>query len=183
MSKPIYTKNGDTGDTSLYSGGRYSKSDEVFEVLGTLDELSASLGLVKAPKNKEINTIINDLQEDLFAIGAFIANLKSPDVELIDLTQKTEEMEKEMDEFSKLLPELTNFILPGGSTTSAQLHFSRAVCRRLERSLIAYLDRNELDNDNELNKYFNRLSDLLFVLARYSNNKSGVHDIIWEGKS
>jgi cob(I)alamin adenosyltransferase len=174
----IYTKTGDKGETSLYSGGKFPKSSQVFEVLGNMDELNASLGLVKAPKSKEINTQIHKIQSELFEIGTYIADQRKTAEADEFLKTRTESLESLIDLWDKELPELKNFILPGGTNTAAQLHLSRAICRRLERSLVRYLEEEKLE-ETEYRKYFNRLSDLLFVMARYSNHKGGVSDIIW----
>jgi cob(I)alamin adenosyltransferase len=183
-AKKIYTKTGDNGETSLRGGGVYPKSDAVFEVLGTLDELNACLGLVKAPRMKQINHIVKEVQNDLFSFGAFIADPQSSEKELFELENRVVWLEERIDLTDKEIPPLDNFIIPGGSNTSAQLHLARAVCRRLERRLVELgrKDRSgkKIHGMEVLVKYFNRLSDMLFVLARYVNFKSGVKDIIWK---
>jgi cob(I)alamin adenosyltransferase len=174
----IYTKNGDTGETSLYSGGRFSKSDHVFDVLGDLDELNASLGMVKAPRIKEINELVHSMQQELFEVGTYIADRRRTTEAYDFLKKRTADFEQHIDLLDRELPPLKNFILPGGSSTASALHLSRSICRRLERSLVGYLEKEGLE-EKEYRMYFNRLSDLLFVMARYSNFRAGVKDIVW----
>ncbi|HLC93479.1 MAG TPA: cob(I)yrinic acid a,c-diamide adenosyltransferase [Patescibacteria group bacterium] len=177
----IYTGKGDNGQSSLIGKEEISKSRPIFDLLGSLDELNASLGLVKAPKSKEINILVSEIQRDLFSIGALLADIESNNV-YSGWDRKTRNIEQNIDNFQSILPELKNFILPGGSATSAQFHLSRAVCRRFERELVRFIESEGRADLEPLLSYFNRLSDLFFVLARYSNFKSGVKDVIWDGK-
>lgn len=178
----IYTKTGDNGETSLLYGKRASKSDPIFGVLGTLDELNASLGLVKAPKNRKINLLVEKVQNDLFALGSLLANPNAKQQPFTNLIDETAGIEKHIDSFNEELPPLANFIIPGGSQTASQLHLSRAISRRLERELVDYFENEKgtAARENVL-RYVNRLSDLLFVLARYANFKNGVKDVLWKG--
>lgn len=148
----IYTKTGDGGTTSLFNGKRVKKSHKIIEALGTIDELNASMGLLK----------LTDIQKDLMAISAEVAGYKNQ-----VLGSRVQWLEKEIDRMQKELPGLRNFILPTG-----QIHLARAVCRRAERRI------NFLKNKNIL-KYLNRLSDYLFVLARWENFKNKKKEIIW----
>ncbi len=177
----IYTKTGDEGETSLLGKKRVSKSNAVFSLLGTFDELNASLGVISdtQPKTKEI---LNNIQNDIFMLGSILAGYKESADFDVKLNNRVEEFESNIDEISTELPELTNFILPGGCDSAAKLHFSRAVCRRLERETVAFFESEpKAKYKSVILKYVNRLSDLLFVLARYENYKKGVQDIIWKG--
>lgn len=177
---PIYTKTGDLGETSLMGKDRHSKSQEIFEVLGTLDELNASLGMVRGV-DVSLTSVLNTIQQDLFLLGALLAGSKETSKILKKLEDQVEKFEKEMDSMNSELPELTNFILPGGSYPASKLHFSRAICRRLERNLVTYTKETDSNHSEIILKYINRLSDLLFMLARYENHKKGNKDILWEG--
>lgn len=173
----IYTRTGDKGTTALFGGSRHSKSKAIFEVLGSLDELNAHLGFAAASKNKIISKTVVAIQNDLFQIGAWIADKRQLTKKTSQIAELVTNFESTMDELDKTLPSLTNFILPGGTQDSLHLHLARTVCRRLERQMV----KNISDyNKNGLLKYINRLSDLLFVLARYSNFKAKVKDTIWE---
>ncbi len=175
----IYTKSGDTGETSLIGGKRVSKSAEIFNVLGTLDELNASLGFLQLVRIKEVKELTVQIQSDLFQLGALLSKKEITQNEMAGLFSKTTFYEGIMDNLDKELPELKNFILPGGSLYSSYLHTSRAICRRAERSLVDYLNKNNYGGMEGVLSYLNRLSDLLFVLARYTNSKLGVRDQIW----
>lgn len=156
---PIYTKTGDKGKTGLYNKKRVPKDSPIVEALGSIDELNAVLGTIKLPQ-------LTEIQKDLMLINASVAGYKTeiPDVQ---------KLEKEIDRMEKTLPKLKNFILPQG-----RLHFARAVCRRAERALIKCKINNV-----KCKIYLNRLSDYLFVLARYVNYKGGVKEIIWKQNS
>ena len=165
-------------------GKKASKSDQIFELLGTVDELNASLGLIRAPKMKDINEMVLNIQNDLFELGTLFAATEISQDAFSKITKNTKWMEDTIDTIEAELPILKNFILPGGSGTSAKLHLSRVICRRLERVLVAYLNDLPDDSGENMEKvlipYVNRLSDLLFTLARYANFRSGVRDIIWK---
>jgi cob(I)alamin adenosyltransferase len=176
----IYTRTGDTGDTSLFGGTRVGKDDPRVAAYGDVDELNAHLGLAGASApDAGIGDEIVRLQRDLFAVGAQLADpsgtvgTKMPKALLRDAD--VERMEQVIDRLEADLPPLTNFILAGGSPCGAALHVARAVCRRAERSMVA-LDPAV---DPLLLKYINRLSDLLFVLARAANQRAGVSESIW----
>lgn len=184
----IYTRSGDEGVTSLLGGSRVSKSDPIFEVLGTLDELNSSLGLLSSCRIREINSTLLRIQNELFSIGATVAGISSDNITMNSDTieKKVRILEKEIDSIDSTLEPLSNFILPGGTSTSSKLHHARSICRRLERTFVIYLNtlKTELSSGNDLIlnailKYINRLSDLLFVLARFANKKNGVKDIPW----
>ncbi len=171
----IYTKTGDRGETKLFSGLKVKKSHKIIEALGAVDELNAWMGMieVKSQKLKVKNTsknskFLGEIQEDLMEISSALAGFKS----LKSL--KVEKLEKEIDRMTKKLPPLKNFILPQNN-----IHIARAVCRRVERRVI-YSGAAQ----NDVVKYLNRLSDYLFVFARYEDFKKGRKEIIWknEGK-
>ena len=174
----IYTKSGDLGETSLLNGGRFSKSDQYFYVLGTLDELNAFLGLFYSSRKPEVKKVINEIQHDIFELGALVANPNSTEVELSTFAEKISRIEDSIDKFDSKLPKLQNFILPSGSVYSVYLHLSRAICRRLEREFLRFCETSE--KYKIVLPYINRISDLLFVLARYVNFKLGIVDEIWK---
>lgn len=181
----VYTKTGDKGETGII-GRRISKASDTIELIGTLDELNASLGIIThytQTSKKEIqgyHTILTQSQSLLFSIGALIAE---SDVQ-IDIDSHVISLEKSIDLMEENLPELTNFILPGGSVLAAHVHLSRAICRKAERRYIAYMQSNESkkfkDFDGNIRKYLNRLSDWLFMFARLANQELGMKDIVWQ---
>lgn len=177
----IYTKTGDKGETG-YIGGRVSKSSERIELVGNLDELNACLGLIVGKtKNDEnfskLNQKILKLQSSIFSLGAVIAGGKSE----VNFKKETEKLEKEIDAMDKLLEPLKNFILPGGSEVAAHIHLSRTICRRAERQMVRYFDTINFTDEASVNllSYLNRLSDYLFVLARFVNKNLGEEDVVW----
>jgi cob(I)alamin adenosyltransferase len=178
----IYTKTGDTGDTSLFGGQRVPKSTLRIDAYGTIDELNAQLGVVRALKpSAEVDNILEQIQNQLFVLGADLAtpfdaapkNLKRIQQNEIQILEET------IDRLDAQLEPLKSFILPGGSLVSAQLHVARTVCRRVER-LIDALGRKEQVGKFPL-VYLNRLADLLFVMARYVNKLSGMEETRWNG--
>jgi cob(I)alamin adenosyltransferase len=175
----IYTRTGDKGETGLFSSVRISKDSPRVRAYGEIDELNSVLGLIRASsKNRIIDLVLESLQKDLFVAGA---DLASPTDETHDVPRITEEMvaglEKVIDMFEGGLPALKVFILPGGGETGALLHFARSVTRRTERSIVS-LSKIEKVNEN-LVPYFNRLSDLLFVMARSVNYQEGHDEDEW----
>lgn len=187
--KKIFSKNGDNGQTALINGEKLAKDSLVFEVLGTLDEFNASLGLLLADWDcvlkEKINVLdlvglnkqkkfILSLQKQLFKLGAEIA--KSPTVKLP--TQYLEKMEENIDHLQNKLGKnlLNNFVLPGGSQLSAQVDVARTICRRLERNLVA-LDA-ERDLRDLLMKFVNRTSDYLYILRLFINHQLQVKETI-----
>lgn len=169
----IYTKTGDKGSSALFTGERRSKSDDVFEALGTIDELSSHIGLAMASANpsKPYLEELQRIQCILQDIGSVVAtpnsSARASHREKVTFSSRhTNELEEWIDQYSKQLPPLTNFILPGGSMTSANLHVARTVCRRAERRVTPLVEKEEIDS--EAFRYLNRLSDYLFVLARYA---------------
>ncbi|KAF6029928.1 MMAB [Bugula neritina] len=181
----IYTKTGDKGTSSLYTGERRMKFDIRFEALGTIDELSSSIGVALAFAEEKDHTFVNELvkvQCILQDIGSFIA---TPSASARESHQNnlhfdhdnTTELEQAIDKMTEELPPLKNFILPSGGKTSSSLHFCRAVCRRAERQL-AQLRQSE-DMDSSVYQYINRLSDYLVTVARYACMKEGQHEHIY----
>ncbi|MBI4067012.1 cob(I)yrinic acid a,c-diamide adenosyltransferase [Candidatus Gottesmanbacteria bacterium] len=174
----IYTKTGDRGQTSLYGGKRVSKSDQRVIAYGSIDEINSTLGMVISKTNDQrVREFLEGIQIDLFLIGANLAGAKQ---ELNSLEAKTEEIEKFIDTLDKDLPELKNFILPGGSEAGATVNFARSVARRAEREVIKLGQTEQVDNT--VVKYLNRLSDLLFIVGRYLNSLEGKKETIWKGK-
>ncbi len=176
MERKIYTKKGDQGDTSLFGGKRILKNHPRVSAYGSIDELNSLLGVVLAKLNdKRVEAFINQIQKDLFLISSYLAGAK---ISFNNLAKRVKEMEQVIDFLSQKLPLLSNFILPEGKEAAVFLYFTRAVARRAERELVT-LSRKEAVN-KEVLKYFNRLSDLLFIIARYINHKAGVIETVWK---
>ena len=179
----IYTKTGDTGETGLYGGARIPKDSKRVEAYGTIDELNACIGLAKSYiEDSEINALLQRIQSELFDLGADLATLDAhPKADSLRITSDmTASLEQQIDRFQATLPPMTHFILPGGTTGGATLHFARTVCRRGERCVVS-LAKTETINPESL-RYLNRLSDLLFVLARLVNHRSGAPEPFWLSK-
>ena len=178
----IYTRTGDAGGTALFGGTRVSKHDPRVAAYGEVDELNATLGTASAQCELpgEVVDIIAHIQKDLFAIGARLADPAEKIAERVTKVAVTEadiqRLENWIDRFESELPPLRKFILPGGNRFGAQLHLARTVCRRAERSIVSL----GVDNlDAHLLAYVNRLSDLLFVLARAVNHRGGQPEVEW----
>jgi cob(I)alamin adenosyltransferase len=176
----IYTKTGDDGTTGLFGGGRVKKASLRVEAYGTVDELNATLGLARATKlDPDSEAILARAQVDLFTLGAELACVPGKEEKLnmpLLAAEDAERLEKAIDHAEAFVPPLKYFVLPGGSAQAAALHLARTVCRRAERSVLA-LDDGE--PRAELVIYLNRLSDLLFVLARRANVEAKVEDVPW----
>jgi cob(I)alamin adenosyltransferase len=177
----IYTKTGDTGQTSLLGGKRVSKADSRIDAYGTVDELNAHIGLLRdQPINAHRASLLKDIQDRLFTIGAALAaepgkeNIKKPDLREEDL----EILEVEIDLMESHLPPLFNFILPGGHQVVSFCHLARTVCRRAERRVIDLMQTEHVDEI--IVKYLNRLSDYLFVLGRLIAQELGVEEVTWK---
>lgn len=180
---PIYTKTGDKGKTSLFSGKRVWKDDIRIEAYGALDELNSVIGVILSflnKKDKESKKIIHtllDVQGSLFPICSYLADL--PDiVEDINLDEKIKSYELEIDRMTEKLPKLSNFILPGGGVVGAHLQNARTIARRAERIIIKLHRRENVDP--RVIQYINRLSDLFFTLSRYANHIDKKKETIWE---
>jgi len=177
----IYTKTGDKGETGLFDGTRVSKADPRVVAYGGVDELNAWLGLVRsANPPKDIDELLMRIQRDLFALGAVLADPAhkiSSRVNKADLgPDDVIRLEQAIDAFEAELKPLRRFILAGGSPAGAMLHLARTVCRRAERSMIAIGAQNL---DEIAIQYINRLSDLLFVVARVVNHRAGIPETEW----
>lgn len=179
----IYTKTGDKGVTSLFGGKKLSKDAIRIEAYGTVDELNTFLGLAEVEvKDKSVKKIIRELQNQLFVLGSDLASPLDIKEKNFIIPRITEEFiinaEKNIDDYSAKTPELKNFILPGGTKGASLLHISRSVCRRAERRAVALFQQEKLNRNIII--FLNRISDLLFVLARYENFSSGKKDIEWK---
>jgi cob(I)alamin adenosyltransferase len=184
LSKRIYTRAGDKGETGLLSGERIGKDDPRVEAYGTVDELNTVLGIAKVYSSKKIAKHIHDIQMMLFSANAELAynqdlssneNAAMHNLRRID-AKDVEHLEHIADELSEKLPLLRNFVVPGGTKAASFLHLSRTVCRRAERRIITFSRDNPVNP--ELIKYINRLSDVLFVFSRYENIEDGEGDEI-----
>jgi cob(I)alamin adenosyltransferase len=179
----IYTRTGDEGETGLFGGGRVPKDHPRVAAYGDVDELSAAIGIVRAADPVAFfDPLLESIQRDLFAIGGQLA---APDpsrvakaLEKAQLSpSRVTELEQIIDQCETELQPLRSFILPGGSSKAAVLHLARTICRRAERSVV-HLSHNSQVPDLFI-VYLNRLSDLLFTLARLANRRAGVEDVVW----
>lgn len=177
----IYTKTGDTGETSLYGGKRVPKFDLRLEAYGTVDEANAALGLSFTQLGAEMYWAeLEAIQNDLFTIGSELATPHGETIGGLALIteERVTELEHAIDAMEAELPQLSNFILPSGSSLGAHLHLARTVVRRAERALARLAAQENIRP--EVVKYLNRLSDYLFVLARHANMKAGGKEIRWQ---
>ena len=179
----IYTKTGDKGETGLFGGDRVSKDSTRIESYGSVDELNSFIGLaITEVKDEEVKNLLSKIQNELFIIGSNLAapNLKKDKKNIIPKISEDffKEAENAIDHFEEKLEPLKNFILPGGSKGAALLNVCRTVCRRAERRVVAL--NNTVKIDEKIIIFLNRLSDLLFVLARNENQISGNKDVIWK---
>jgi cob(I)alamin adenosyltransferase len=183
MTLKIYTKTGDQGSTGLFGGGRVQKDHPRVEAYGDVDELNAALGLARAIElMPRIDEVLVPLQRDLFAIGALLA---TPDRgkmhEQLEKARvddaRVAELERAIDDCERELEPLRAFILPGGTPKAAALHVARTICRRAERRVVAL--HREVELPPLVVIYLNRLSDLLFVLARVANVRAGAGEVTW----
>ncbi len=179
----IYTKTGDDGTTGLLGSGRVAKDSARIEAYGSIDELNAALGLARALRpDAASDAVLDRLQVELFAVGAALAD---PDpVGPFHATIRWEHvarLEAVIDSLEAELAPLRQFILPGGAPVAAQIHVARTICRRAERSLVHLARQTGESVPDALMIYMNRLSDLLFVLARVVNQRAGVPDVPWRG--
>lgn len=183
MSFKIYTKTGDLGKTSLIGGTKVAKSHIRIESYGTVDELNSYIGLTgDIITHEPTRSVLKEIQDRLFTIGSSLAcdpekepKMKIPDLKEQDIVL----LEKEMDKMNEVLPEMKSFILPGGHVTVSTAHIARCICRRAER-ICVNMQEHELFVEPLVIKYLNRLSDYLFVMARYIGHISGVSEIPWK---
>lgn len=204
MAIRIYTGTGDSGHTGLFGGRRVPKDDLRVSAIGAVDELNAALGLAALHVERGLDDLLNDLQHELFLLGADLATPTPKDTHRGSIAiqrmtgDQVRRLETLIDQHEDELPPLTQFILPGGTALSAALHWARVVCRRAERHCVTLArdvptsrdpsteeinERTEAEMNPEVIRYLNRLSDLLFVLARVANYRHGIPDVIWRGAS
>jgi cob(I)alamin adenosyltransferase len=181
----VYTRTGDDGTTGLGSGRRVPKDSPRIDAYGTVDELNSQIGVALAiGLDAEVSNALGAIQNELFHLGSDLCVLEE-EKERLPVPGISEShvlaLESLMDRLSRDLPPLTNFVLPGGWAGAAQLHVARTVCRRAERLVIA-LSRNERVG-RFIVQYLNRLSDALFVMARYENRKRGVAEPLWDSRA
>ena len=183
----IYTRGGDGGETSLFGGGRVAKAHARVEAMGDVDELNATLGwAIGEVADDRTRARLESIQHDLFALGAELATPEAapgrtrPDTPGLP-EGRTAELERWIDEADADLPPLKAFVLPGGVPGAVALHLARTVCRRAERSVVRLSESERVDG--ALTTYLNRLSDLLFVLARLENHGAGAGDVEWRKAS
>lgn len=191
----IYTKTGDLGETGLLGGVRVSKSCHVIEVTGLLDETNCLLGVAICDHSSQgevpadVINVVSKIQHDLFDLGSQIAACLSKSSRAVNFSSKhATQLESWIDDFDSRLEPLTAFILPGGSFTGSLLHQARAVCRKAERGLVVLLNSDmDWPKSADTNRrfaeeliYLNRLSDLLFVLARFVNSESNCPEVQWQ---
>ena len=175
----IYTRGGDTGETSLGDGSRVSKLDGRIEAFGAVDELNAALGLVLAGDlPDELRGVIARVQNELFDVGADLSVPAGVDGRLRVEQSMVDRLEQDCDRFNAELPELRSFVLPGGTEAAARLHVARTLCRRAERDVLRAAAKHDLGRLVAV--YLNRLSDLLFVLARAENALAGQDEPLWK---
>ncbi|MBX3437730.1 MAG: cob(I)yrinic acid a,c-diamide adenosyltransferase [Planctomycetaceae bacterium] len=180
----IYTRSGDAGETSLGDGARVLKTHPRIVAMGAVDEVNAALGVVRAgdPLPADFDELLARVQNDLFDMGADLCVPISPQNEgrnpLRLTAEDVERLERAIDRFNADLPPLTSFILPGGTKAAALLHVARAQCRRAEIDILRLMDAEE--GNRCVAVYLNRLSDLLFVLARAANQRAARSDVLWQ---
>ncbi|MDP3941173.1 MAG: cob(I)yrinic acid a,c-diamide adenosyltransferase [bacterium] len=182
MGIKIYTRTGDKGQTSLFGGKRVSKASQRVDTYGTVDELNSIIGVVIAhlkPSERILKRELEAVQHDLFSIGSYLASpeIKSSEFRVKSLGARVEDFEKLIDRLTEKLPELKNFILPGGGKAGSFLHLARTTCRKTERKIIALSKKEQVDDG--VVKYCNRLSDLLFTMARFVNHREKKKETIW----
>lgn len=181
--KKIYTRTGDKGTTALFGGDRVSKSHPRIDAYGTVDETNSMIGLARAhlrgrPGFDRLDPVLGRLQEELFILGADLATPEDARSVVPRITpDHVEQLEDDIDVFSEDLEPLQNFVLPGGTPGAATLHAARTTCRRAERLTVKAISNEALSEQAVI--YLNRLSDLLFVLARWANRRDGIREDTW----
>ena len=175
---PIYTRTGDRGQTSLFNKQRVPKFHIRVEAYGTVDELNSAIGVVLSSKYKvlSIKRELVRIQNDLLDIGSALANPESKPLDF--MKKRVKEFEKFIDQMTEAMPKLSNFILPGGSISGSYLHLARTICRRAERRIVELSQKEDIDKTLVI--YVNRLSDLLFTMARFVNMKEKQKETIWK---
>jgi cob(I)alamin adenosyltransferase len=182
----IYTKTGDRGETSLMGGRRVPKDDRRVAAYGDVDETNAAIGAARASRPLEFaDAVLTDIQRDLFAIGGALATPRPAGLgaarraKVAVTAARVRALEKAIDAAERELAPLRHFVLPGGAPKAAALHVARTVCRRAERSVVRLAREERVAGGRAILAYLNRLSDLLFVLARQSNRRAGEPDVAW----
>ena len=178
----IYTKTGDGGETSLFGGTRVSKADARIDAYGCVDELNSSLAVIRSLEpSPELENILAELQTDLFVLGADLATPGSSSTVTVPRIAHSdaERLERHIDNLEEHLDPLKSFVLPGGCRLAAELHRARTICRRTERLVVALAKAAPIGGTPVV--YLNRLSDLLFVMARFANLQAGHPETPWKG--
>lgn len=179
----IYTRTGDAGSTRLVTGETVSKASARVAAYGEVDELNAVVGLARLQTagDADLDPLLARIQNDLFDLGADLATPErgaDAPTALRIVSSQVDRLEREIDGLNEALSPLTSFVLPGGSPASAALHLARTVCRRAERAAVAFAEAEQTEAHAAALRYLNRLSDLLFVAARFANGK-GAGDVLW----
>ena len=175
----IYTKTGDDGTTGLVGGARIKKSNPRIVAYGAVDELNSALGLVLSSNlDSDINAVLMQIQNTLFVVGADLANPNLNDDSNRVKEVMVENLENHIDGFESVLDPITYFILPGGDEIASKIHLARSICRRAEIKIIELSEHEQINRNCQI--YMNRLSDLLFVIARLINKRKKVKDIAWK---
>ncbi len=183
MALNIYTRTGDDGSTAVFGAGRVQKDNPRMQACGSVDELNAVLGICATYADQavflDLRNIITGIQHELFTLGADLGTPLSARVQVPRIAaEKATELESFINALEKDLPPLTNFILPGGGMLASHLHLARTICRRAERTVVAA--HASLNFNYHTLGYLNRLSDLLFVMARWANHEGGSCDVLWK---
>jgi len=178
---PIYTRTGDKGKTALFDGTKVLKSDVRVQAYGTVDELNSTIGVAITElktKSEQVKRELEKIQHELFDIGSALATPQP--LPVVGLEERVKAFELLIDQMTAKLPELQAFILPGGSRAGAQLHVARTITRRVERQLVSLMQTEEIDQT--IGVYINRLSDLLFTMARFVNHQQKHPEVKWRKK-
>jgi len=175
----IYTKTGDDGTTGLIGGKRIKKTDPRIIAYGAIDEINSAIGIVLSSiPDSDINEILTKVQNDLFVAGADLANPNLKDLTNRVTNGMVEYLENQIDRLESELPPIAYFILPGGSSLASQVHLARSICRRAEINILEFAEKEQINKTCQI--YINRLSDLLFVIARTINNRNKINDVAWK---
>lgn len=175
----IYTKTGDDGTTGLIGNIRVKKSNPRIAAYGTVDELNAALGMILSSKlGKDVQNLLTKIQNDLFVVGADLANPNLKNKSHRVTSEMVHFLEKEIDRLEEKLHKITFFILPGGDLAASQVHLARSICRRSEIDIVKLSETEKINNESLI--YINRLSDLLFVIARTINKRKKISDVAWK---
>lgn len=177
----IYTKTGDDGTTGIQNGARISKTDSRIQAYGMVDEINSFLGIILSKLDeKDLENLITKIQNDLFVVGSDLSNPDLKNTQNRVNNEMIKALEENIDNLEKKLPPITKFILPGGHEIAALVHVSRSITRRAEIFVISLSKKEKINNNCII--YLNRLSDLLFVIARTINQRKNVKDVIWNSK-